>query len=275
MNQKFDPKRFADYLAYDLKNARANYGLALMILGCFPVIFYILWILFNNLWNDHWTAPVLAVRISVFFLIFAVLCITFPSQQYGRLTERRAGADWLMLPASRLEKFLSMLFVCFVAVPLVFLVLYNLTDWILSLCDPTYGKALVSFRLNTVLAEDAGINIDGEPFIRFTGNGFWILWVVTIYNMLVYLLGALCFRKRKISGTILCLIGISILLSTVVSLLAVSGSFDGLVEYLDNLDEQMFHHINLKLNLLLWGPQLLWTGGLATGVWYRLKTLKH
>lgn len=276
MNKKFDLKRFADYLVYDLKNARVNYGLTLMILSCFPVIFYALWILFNNLWGDHWTSPIFGIRIGVFFVCLGILAMSFPSLQYGRLTDKRAGSDWLMLPASRLEKYLSMLTVSFVILPLIFFFFYNLTDWILSLCDPTYGTALVSFRLNDAIASDGGIVIGGEQVFRFTGNGFWLIWLSFAANISVFLLGALCFRKHKISGTILCEILVSILFSTVVSMLAVSGSFDGIVHYLEKADEwEVMRNIQLKANLLLWIPNLIMTGGLLVAVWFRLKNMKH
>ena len=272
----FDFKRFSGYLAYDLKNVRNNYGLALLILGCFPVIFYALWILFNNLWGDHWTSPLFGIRIGVFSLCLAILYISFPSQQYGKLTDRRSGADWLMLPASRLEKFLSMLIVSFVIVPCSFLVLYNLTDWILSLCDPTYGKALVSFRINDLIAENVGLMINGEPVLRLSGNGFWLIWLGVVSNMSIFLLGALCFRKHKIAGTFLCEIAVSIVFSTVISMLAVSGSFDGIVDWLNHLDEEtVIRNIGLKVNLFLWVPYLICVGALLTAVWYRLRNLKH
>lgn len=270
----FDLKRFSGYFVYDLKNARNNYGLALLILGCFPVIFYSVWILFNNIWGDHWTAPVFWVRVTVFFLCLAILYISFPASQYGKLTDRRAGADWLLLPASRLEKFLSMLVVSFIAVPLAFLVLYNLTDWILSLCDPTYGQALVSFRINDLIGEE--VMIGGESVFRFSGNGFWLIWLSTIASMSVFLLGALCFRRHKIAGTILCEIAFSILFSMIVSMLAVYGSFEGIVEYFDRLDEEdILRHLELKANLALWVPYILVLGSMLTAVWWRLKNLKH
>lgn len=272
----FNSKRFAGYLLYDMKNVRNNYGLALLILGCFPVIFYALWILFNNLWGDHWTSPMLGIRIGIFFVCFAILYVSFPSQQYGKLTDRRSGADWLMLPASRLEKFLSMLIVSFVVVPLVFLFLFNLTDWILSLCDPTYGQALVSFRINDLLAKEGGFLIGGESFFRFTGNGFWLIWLSAISNMSVFLLGALYFRKHKIAGTMLFQIAASIVFSTLISLLAVYGSFDGIEDWIKRMDKNtLVQNIELKVNLFLWAPYVILLGSLLTAVWFRLKTLKH
>lgn len=272
----FDYKRFSRYFAYDLKNARNNYGLALMILGCFPVILYALWILFNNLWGDHWTSPLFGIRIGVFFFCFAILYISFPAQQYGKLTDRRMGADWLMIPASRLEKYLSMLLVSFVVAPLCFLVLYNLTDWVLSLCDPTYGRSLVSFRLNDVIANEGGVMIDGEAVFKFAGQGFWLIWLSAVSNMSVFLLGALCFRKHKIVGTMLFEIAASIVFSTLVSMLALSGSFDGIGEWLENLNEEtIIRNIGLKVNLVLWTPYVLVVGSMLTAVWYRLKNLKH
>lgn len=274
-NNIFDTRRFASYFVYDLKNARSNYGLALLILGCFPAILYVLWVLFNTIWGDHWTSPAFGVRVGMFFLCMLILTLSFPSGHYGRLTDKRKGADWLMLPASRLEKFLSMILVSFVAIPLLFICFYNLTDWLLSVFDPTYGKALVAFRINDLLFQE--LSVDGEQMLWLSGNGLWIIWLNIVSNMLTFLLGALYFRKHKISATILCTIVASIAFSTVLSLLAVSGSFDGLGDYLMELEYGSHYARNLewRINLLLLLPSLLIDCALLTAVWFRLKTLKH
>ena len=109
MDKYFDLKRFGQYLKYDLNNLRANYGLTLLILACFPVVLYVIYILINLIFNGllggwadwHWSSPSMGFRIGMFFVCLIVLVVSFPSQQYGKLTEKRYGSDWLLIPASR------------------------------------------------------------------------------------------------------------------------------------------------------------------------------
>ena len=63
-------------------------------------------------------------------------------RSYGYLTEKKAGSNWLMVPASKAEKFVSMLLMVCIVIPLLFFVVYMVLDGFLSLVDPTYGQAL-------------------------------------------------------------------------------------------------------------------------------------
>ena len=290
MNKYFDSKRFGRYLAYDLHNLRANYGLSLLLLGCMPVVLYLLTVLVNLLTHglfgswEGWVTPPIGARIGIFFVTLLILCISFPVKQYGALTEKRYGSDWLMIPASRLEKFLSMMLVTLVVVPFAFLICYNLTDGVLSLCDPTYGKALASINLNEMMyGANAGWNevslmeVNGRSVpVALGGGGFWILWTNMMRTLLVFLLGALCFKRKKVPMTILCLIALSIVLSTILSLFFVH--FSGNIEqWFESLDVEKLQNANwnLRVNLAIWMDVIVIVGGLGTAIWFRLKTLKH
>ncbi|MBQ8021571.1 MAG: hypothetical protein IJ255_02625 [Bacteroidales bacterium] len=286
MNKYFDFKRFGKYLAYDLRNLRANYGLTLLILGCFPLFFYVINIIFNVIYHGFlgewagWSSPGFPARVSMFFVCLLVLVVSFPVQQYGKLTEKRYGSDWLMIPASRLEKFLSMLTVSLLVVPLAYLVSFNLTDWILSLLDPTYGQALVTWNINEAMYGNAGAVVvngvvaDDMP-VTLGGGGLWLLWSSIIEGIFIFLLGALCFQRRKVAKTILCLIGLSIILSSVLSFIAFHHM--DLDAYFDSLDPERMQNLNwnFRINLALWMHWLIVLGGLGTAIWFRLKTLKH
>lgn len=278
MNKYFDLKRFGRYFVYDLHNLRANYGLSMVLLACMPVVLYVVTVLFNVLthgifgsWGG-WVSPSFGVRIAVFFIALMVLTISFPVKQYGALTEKRYGSDWLMIPASRLEKFTSMLLLTLVVVPLVFLCMYNLTDWILSLCDPTYGQAMVTLRMNEIMY---GSSVVDMP-VTLGGGGLWILWSMIAESMLIFLLGAVCFKRKKVPMTFLCLFAFSMAMSAILSL--VVYHFSGSIEtWAESIDPERLQNMNwhFRINFYLWMRMVVILGGLGAAIWFRLKTLKH
>ena len=76
--------------------------------------------------------------------------------------------------------------------------------------------------------------------------------------------------------TILCLIALSIVLSTILSLFFVH--FSGNIEqWLESLDVEKLQNANwnLRVNLAIWMNVIVIVGGLGTAIWFRLKTLKH
>lgn len=284
MNKYFDFNRFSRYFAYDLHNLRANYGLSLLILGCIPVVLYLITVFFNLLTHglfgawQGWVSPPFAARVSLFFVALMILVISFPIKQYGALTEKRYGSDWLMIPASRLEKFTSMMVVSLVVVPLAFMVLFNLTDWLLSIFDPTYGTAIVSVRLNEIMyGAGAAMNFDDFSMpVALGANGLWILWSFIIEGMLIFLLGALCFKRKKAPMTILCLFALSMIFSVVLSL--VVYHFSGNIEtWAETIDPERLQNMNwnFRINFLMWMRLVVILGGLGVAIWFRLKTLKH
>ena len=138
MNNIFDLERFGKYFVYDLKTARSNYGLTMLIVAGVPVILYVLSIIFSTIFTLHMQAPSLPLRIVFFCIATVIMFMSFPAQAYGRITDKKAGSEWVLIPASKLEKYLSMVIITGIIVPLVFFALYFLTDAILSFLDPTY-----------------------------------------------------------------------------------------------------------------------------------------
>ena len=53
MNNIFNIKRFCNYFLYDLRNAKNNYGLSLLILGVMPVVLYIIVQLFSLIFTQY------------------------------------------------------------------------------------------------------------------------------------------------------------------------------------------------------------------------------
>ena len=268
MSNVFDFNRFGKYLGYDLRNLWSRFGINLLVLGLFPLIYYIFWLLFSTFapTNDM-SAPSLTFRAIAFWIPLIALLVACPAKVYGSLTERHSGSEWLLVPASRLEKFLSMMLVCLVVVPISYLLIYTLSDGLICLLDPACGEPLLRFDLNTYLIEGS------DGVVSLVGRGFWLLWSSMVQTILIFLLGALCFRKGKVAKTVLVLMGLGILTSLLGTVL-VGMRFADPEEILQRMQwclENPDFLVNLFLNLRL----LIVGGGLALAIWFRLKSLKH
>ena len=146
MKEIFDFKRFGKYFVFDLRSCAANYGYSLTLICLMGVIIYIGTVSMGLLFNGTWGGPTEAFRNSVFCFSMFVLAVTMPVKCYGRLTEKRAGSEWLMIPASKLEKYLSMVLITVAAVPVSGLVYCGL-DAVLCALDPTCGSSIISLLL--------------------------------------------------------------------------------------------------------------------------------
>jgi len=260
MNNTFDTRRFGKYFMYDLKNAKSNYGLSFLIVICMPIIIYILSIIFSMLFNGHWTSPSLPMRVSLSCIACAIICMSFPAQAYGKITDKRAGSEWLMIPASKLEKYLSMILISGIIVPISFVLGYGMVDLILSLVDPTYVGSLFGIDINNWLAEN-------DVPLSFAGRGYWMMFFSISPYMLTFLLGALCFKTKKVSKTILALIVISIglMIASVSCHFSIDSSF--LNRHANNL--------NLAINAIMDIPLIIEYLILLGAIWYRISTIKH
>lgn len=119
------------------------------------------------------------------------------------------GTRFLMLPASTFEKFLSMIVICCVVIPLIFMIGTFISDSIICLVDPNSGtsfaEALAANELReAILAMPLSINV-----MQLVG----VFMNEIMTSSLLFLLGAIWFRRGKISKTIGMLILFAILIS--------------------------------------------------------------
>lgn len=260
MNNTFDTRRFGKYFMFDLKNAKSNYGLTFLIVICMPIIIYILSIIFSMLFNGHWTSPSLPMRVGFSCIACAIICMSFPAQAYGKITDKRAGSEWLMIPASKLEKYLSMILITGIIVPICFVLGYGIVDFMISLIDPTYVGSLFGIDVNKWFAEN-------DVPISFAGRGYWLMFFSISPYMLTFLLGALCFRTKKVSKTIVALIIISIGLM----IASVSCHFSIDSDFVDRHAKDLNFTINAMMDIPLIIEYLV----LLVGIWFRISTIKH
>lgn len=268
-NEVFNGSRFWSYFKYDLTQMWRNHVKAAILIGFSGLILYILGIAFNAVFDKVWAAPTFVARAIVFALSIFALEL-YQTRTYGYLTNRRKGAAWLMLPASGFEKWLSMMIMTLLVIPVAFLCTYTAIDGILSLADPTYGPMLLGSAKGAVENVSAALAQANEEYSTTWTLGLFVLPMLAGYmcNFLYFLLCGVTFRRNKILWAFLILFGTSILLSTVMTTFGLQSNYD--IEELSDAE-------TIIRSVLNWSTciTLAIAACFAGGIFYRIKTLKH
>lgn len=288
MKDIFDFKRFGKYFVSDFKGCVANYGLSLITISMLLyLICYVVTVSFGLIMNQGWEGLGLGTRATLFVIAMITLVITMPVKCYGKITEKQSGSLFLTLPVSRLEKFVSMLLMTIVVAPVIGTALYLGLDALVCLFDKTCGNNLVSEiqDLATIImnipeeaAMEAALGEIPENVAKFIKEITcpWLYVDDMIGTSLIFLLGAVFFKKGKTVKTIMACIALAIAASIIATPIMAPWTNE-LFDMMDNgnFDEifnfGIFRHAALidTLNDTLVNIALL------IGIWFRIKTLKH
>ncbi len=266
MNNIFDIKRFGQYFLYDLRRAKNNYGLSLLLMGLIPIILYIVGQLFSLITGSGILELPDVMKFMGIYIVLFVVILGAGTKIYGFVTEKRAGSDFLMLPASTFEKWLSMVLIVCVALPVVLFALLFVSDGLMGLVFPhSYGGRLFDRDFITGFLdafEEEGISFNYPALICFS-------WCE---NILVFTLGAICFKKGKIGKTILCIMGVATVVSTLLVIIFGTSNIDAerFAAFFDSADKAV-SVANWTISIFY----LIIFGLLLGGIWYRLRTIKQ
>ena len=293
-NDIFNIRRFGKYFCTDIRTCWANFGLSLMTISLlFPIVTYFISTAFNLILKSTWDGPDMGLRFFIFCIGLACLVITMPVKCYGKITEKQYGSFWLTLPASRLEKFISMFLMTCMIVPVTGIVTYLGVDALICALDHTCGNSLVAGGLELIgnLGEmkeltlnfvDEKVTIEDAAIVQNLMDQINspLLYVDEIFGItLPFLLGAIFFKNGKTVKTILVLFAISTAFSIALTPIMeawASEIFDARMNedpmfILSMIDNGLFKNLVLIdtvsdtiLNLIL-----------MAGIWFRIKTLKH
>ena len=269
MSNVFNINRFGRYFMNELAVARRNAGLSLAIVSCMPVFVLVVYEFFALVFTGSFQ-PVHIIAIVASYIISQMIAvIAFPMRQYGKLTDRRAGSDWLLLPASGLEKYLSLLLVSCVVVPMVWIALMAGTDFLLSLIMPGYWEFGFPRFLGFYSDSLSLIGIHTSPAL-YVYSGLCV-------NILYFTLCAVVFRKNKVVWSFLVLWGIGMIMSVVMSGVLFAEIAQGMdVTLMNPADpEEMMGQISgpiATFTLILMAVEYVL---LLCGLYYRIKTIKH
>ena len=275
MENKFNLNRFGKYFLYDLKSRWSNLGLFLLIFALFPFILYLIHMIFATiagggltelLYGGSINGPSLPARFVTFTIVTCLFMIMFPARAYGFITEKKAGSDWLMLPASRSEKFLSMMIISLIVIPVVYLVLYFLSDWVICLLDKSCGDAMALTNVN---------GLDEDSPIHLVGNGIPLLLAGLAETVAVFLLGSLLFKKWKTGYTIIALFAINTALSIIFSVIITQFDMHSFGTFIINKLKDNAVHLDQIINIWINADLILFVGGCGIWSWFRLKRQQH
>ena len=292
-NDIFNFRRFGKYFTTDFRTCWANYGLSLLTNSLLsPLVLYVIIATINQIMHNTWDGPDIGLRVFAFAVAMICMVFTMPVKCYGKITEKQYGSFWLTLPASRLEKFISMILMTCIIVPVSGALLYLGLDALICAFDHTCGQNL--FAGGTELlqrmgeAKDVTLNLIDESItiedatlvqelVRQMNNPWMYIDEIFCFT-LPFLLGAVFFKNGKTVKTFIALFAIS----TVTGMICSPIMTNWVMEMFNNLNEdpdailQMFNNKLFK-NLVLIDTVTDTVTNLAlmAGIWLRIKTLKH
>ena len=284
MNNTFDWTRFCKVVRKDFNNIWRNAGTSLLIITLLPILAWLLWWALSGVEE----IPAIAPEVRWCFIAGSVLlaAMVSPSRMYRTANLQKEGIYFAMLPASKLEKYLSMLIFTIVVCPLLCFLGGMVLDYFLTLLPfGPYNKWLWQTDYLADALDGYRALVAGE-FPNVTQDTMLLVQVLTPWKVVLYAL--LChlsyvalflftntiFKKHKVLQTLLWTWLISfvlnIILTPIMGAMMLSGNW--LQEFLETADPVR------SLNIAYWAATA-WSIVLTTVFFwwasYRLKHMKY
>ena len=218
MNNTFTFNRFKNLLLKDGKMYFRKYGVSLIVCCSLNAIFWI----FNLFFGSSTMPP---VRFGMLCVWTALAMMMVPEKVYGNANLSREGVGFAMLPASSLEKFISMFIYCAIVTPIIVFFGGYLVDTLLSLFP--FGGFEKPMHINTfndiyrIINDHEGAVQAGDmayPFDKIMSVGMMrtSFYMSIIQWAAIFMLGNMLFKKHKAGKTFACYLGIGYVLSTII-----------------------------------------------------------
>ena len=196
MNEVFDIKRFGKLVKFEIVNYIPRFFKSLLI---FASIIFAMWILSVTVDFDLWEES----RAPLVQFLFTLVVTLAPFIVYKDVNNRKKGYIYAMIPASTLEKLLSMILLCVVVVQLLSYVVLEATDILLWMLSQAGIGSFMQLDIYNPFADSLGTivlnNGDvGELHLPLL-DSFLSTEVPIFYAMMFNVI----FRKNKVLKTIL------------------------------------------------------------------------
>ena len=269
MNEIFDIKRLGRLIKYEVINYIPNFFKSLLI---FASVIAAVWIF--SLTVDHNVCP--HSRDALVGTLFILAIVLSPFIVYKDMNDRKKGYIYAMIPASTLEKLLSMIVLCVVIVPLLAYTVLTATDLLLWLLSKVGIGSFLHMEFY-------------NPFttIKFVDDEYLQPCVYPVFDSIIYLVNLIVysimfntiFRKNKVMKTILFNIAISfafVILTAVIANITTpefwEDMFEGLVEWLDEkTDVELFGYLMTTVRCLT----ILMSMAFLSITYFRIKKVNY
>ena len=248
MNETFDIKRLGRLIKYEVTNYIPNYFKSLLI---FASVIAAVWIF--SLTVDFDVCPY--GRGALVGTLFVLAIVLSPFIVYKDMNNRKKGYFYAMIPASTLEKLLSMVVLCVVIVPLLAYAVLTVTDLLLWL--------LSKVGIGTFLHMEF---YNPCTTVKIVNDEYLQPHIYPVFDSIIYLVNLIAysimfntiFRKNKVLKTILFNIAMSfafVIFTAVIANITTpefwEDMFGGLVEWLDGkTDVELFGYVMTTVRCL-------------------------
>lgn len=286
-NDIFNFRRFGKYFISDARSCAANYALSMALISMMGLITYLLYGSIILALDGAWESTDGGFRSFAFIICMCVMVINMPVKCYGKLTDRKDGSAWLMIPASALEKSASMILMTAVAVPAITMGVYLIVDMLICRIDPTCGTPLFEmardlFNLFGNFSVSAHMELADYPAVAdFTRqlSSPWLYIDDFIMVCLTFLLGAIFFKSGKTAKTLLAIFISSMVISAAAAPLMGhwfnAFTADLQIEGPENLNALFSTGLFRNAALIDTVNDTLINLALLAGIFFRVRTLKH
>ena len=284
MNNTFNFDRFCKVVSLDVKRYINQFGLTFLILCALPIVLWLLTLVFG------FTMPRIA-RFGVAYIAVFLSAILVPSKAFGHINLQREGVSFAMLPASSLEKFLSIAIICILTPVLVMACSYGIDSLLVLLpfggfddfISGGFMKTMKDFLDGLMAGADALDEADAiakmsvmEMFDSMASSEELYMFISMFFTVGLFLLGNSLFKTHKTAKTFAVMLGVSYAISMIMQTILLSGDYmTTLQDIVDEMDFSLFISMMRKVFVTQEIIYSLITLGLFVGTFFKVKNQKY
>ena len=284
MNNTFNFNRFCKVVSLDVKRYVDQFGLTFLILCAMPIVLWLLTLVFG------FTMPRIA-RFGVAYIAVFLSAILVPTKAFGHINLQREGVSFAMLPASSLEKFLSIAILCILTPVLVMACSYVVDSLLVLLpfggfddfISGGFFKTMEDFLNGLMAGADALDEANAiakmnvlEMFDGLASSEELYLFISMFFTVGLFLLGNSLFKTLKTAKTFAVMLGVSYAVSMIMQTILLSG---GYMTKLQNIAGEMdFSMFSSLMRTVFVSQEIIYAliaVGLFIGTFFKVKNQKY
>ena len=225
MNNTFNFNRFCKVVSLDVKRYVDQFGLTFLILCAMPIVMWLISLVFG------FRMPCVA-RVTVTWMAIWLSAILVPAKAFGHINLQREGVSYAMLPASNLEKFLSIAILCLLTPIAVMACSYGIDSLLTLLPWGGFNKFITGGVLKSIENYMIGIDAVGEDvetkmsvidmFDSMASSEEIYMFISTVFTVGLFLFGNSLFKTHKTAKTFAVMMGVSYAVSLIMQIVLLS-----------------------------------------------------